>query len=216
MGFTLRPRLISAIVGLALSATLAPPAVADTPPTPTTSQQGAPSRVTLGVGEHYLNTPYQWQRTSYWCGPTAISMALGIRGIDVSQETLAAFMGTSPDYGTTADAAVTALRHFSGAPYEAVYVPDGGGQAAKATIWSRIQEDIDGGFAVVTGIGAPPHTYPYYDNPTMIHHLFVVDGYDTNYGTVRISDPAYFNGNSQYWITLDDLVWLMEGHFYNW
>lgn len=216
MDITRRSRLAAATVGLALSATLvAQPAAAEAPPV-AASPAHSGSSVTLGVGEQYLKTPYQAQRTSYWCGPTAVSMALAVRGVDVSQETLASSMGTSPEAGTSAEGVLGALRTYSGAPYESAYVPEGGGQAAKGQIWNRIQEDIDGGFAVVAAIGAPPHTYPNYDNPTMIHHIFVIDGYDTNHGTVRISDPANFNGNSQYWITLDDLVYLMESKYYFW
>jgi hypothetical protein len=76
-----------------------------------------------------------------------------------------------------------------------------------------VAEDVDGGFAVVANVWAPAGAYPYGHNTSFVKHFFVVDGYDTSYGTVRISDPgAYYLGTpAQYWITKADLAYLVSG-----
>lgn len=166
----------------------------------------------MASGEHVLRTPYQQQTVSYWCGPTSVSMALAARGISVSPATLAAEMGTSPATGSSVDGVLGALRNHSGAPYEAT---PGSGAAGAEGLWNAVMEDVNGGFPVVAAVHAGPGqypTYPQYNAP--IAHIIVIDGYDTDYNTVHISDPDNFNGYSHYWLDLSTIAPLVSGGAY--
>jgi hypothetical protein len=175
---------------------------------------GPSSTTSLRAGEWVLPTRYTGQPTSYTCGPTATHMALALRNASPGVWALASEQGTSPDYGTSASAVLSSLRRHSGAPYEAAYLYGEGGNAWENNlVFNRVAEDVDGGFAVVANVWAPAGAYPYGHNTSFVKHFFVVDGYDTNYGTVRISDPgAYYLGTpAQYWITKADLAYLVSG-----
>ena len=172
------------------------------------------STTSLRAGEWVLPTPYTAQPNSYTCGPTATHMALALRNASPGVWALASEQGTSPTYGTSASAVLQSLRRHSGAPYEAAYLSGEGGNAWENNlIFNRVAEDVDGGFAVVANVWAPAGAYPFGHNTSFVKHFFVVDGYDTNYGTVRISDPgAYYLGTpAQYWITKADLAYLVSG-----
>ena len=98
--------------------------------------------------------------------------------------------------------------------YETATIPWNGGALDPADtrrLWDNVVEDVDGGYAIVAYVYAPAHQYPYHDVAYPLEHYFVVDGYDTSYGTVRISDPANFNGRSRFWITVDQLAYLIAG-----
>lgn len=175
---------------------------------------GPSSTTSLRAGEWVLPTRYTAQPNSYTCGPTATHMALALRNASPGVWALASEQGTSPTYGTSAGAVLQSLRRHSGAPYEAAYLYGEGGNAYENNlIFNRVAEDVDGGFAVVANVWAPAGAYPYGHNTSFVKHFFVVDGYDTNYGTVRISDPgAYYLGTpAQYWITKADLAYLVSG-----
>lgn len=174
---------------------------------------GPSSTTSLRAGEWVLPTRYTAQPNSYTCGPTATHMALALRGASPGVWALASEQGTSPDYGTSASAVLQSLRRHSGAPYEAAYLYGEGANAWENNlIFNRVAEDVDGGFAVVANVWAPAGAYPFGRNTSFVKHFFVVDGYDTSYGTVRISDPgAYYLGTpAQYWITKADLAYLVS------
>jgi hypothetical protein len=166
------------------------------------------------VGEHYLPTPYTAQPNGYTCGPTSVHMALALHSASPGIWSLAKELGTTTE-GTGPTPIVTqALRNHTGAPYETATIPWDGVAVKPADtqrLWDSVVEDVDGGYAIVAYVYAPAHEYPYHDVGYPLEHYFVVDGYDTTYGTVRISDPANFDGRSRFWITVDQLAYLIAG-----
>lgn len=170
--------------------------------------------VVTATGEHYLPTPYTAQPNGYTCGPTSVHMALALHNASPGIWALARELGTTTE-GTGPTPIVTqALRNHTGAPYETTTIPWNGGAVDPADtrrLWDNVVEDVDGGYAIVAYVYAPAHEYPYHDVAYPLEHYFVVDGYDTSYGTVRISDPANFSGRSRFWITVDQLAYLIAG-----
>ena len=161
-----------------------------------------------------LPTPYTAQPNGYTCGPTSVHMALALHNASPGIWALARELGTTTE-GTGPTPIVTqALRNHTGAPYETTTIPWNGGAVDPADtrrLWDNVVEDVDGGYAIVAYVYAPAHEYPYHDVAYPLEHYFVVDGYDTSYGTVRISDPANFSGRSRFWITVDQLAYLIAG-----
>lgn len=179
--------------------------------TPVTSRSDRAHTPAFSTGERVLATPYSAQPNGYYCGPTAVHMALALRRTSPGIPALAAELGTTT-IGTGPTPIVTAtLKRHTGAPYETTTIPIPASSADTSRLWNNVVADVNGGYALVTWIGAPAHEYSYKDLPYALDHYFVVDGYDTRYRTVRISDPANFDGHSQYWITVDRLAYLIAG-----
>jgi hypothetical protein len=170
--------------------------------------------VVTTAGEHYLPTPYTAQPNGYTCGPTSVHMALALHNASPGIWALARELGTTTEGTGPTPIVVQALRNHTGAPYETATIPWNGGAIDPADtrrLWDNVVEDVDGGYAIVAYVYAPAHEYPYHDVAYPLEHYFVVDGYDTSYGTVRISDPANFSGRSRFWITVDQLAYLIAG-----
>ena len=188
--------------------------LADARQTERTSSARSVSAVLTATSEHYLPTPYTAQPNGYTCGPTSVHMALALHNASPGIWPLARELGTTTE-GTGPTPIVTqSLRNHTGAPYETATIPWNGGAIDPADtrrLWDNVVEDVDGGYAIVAYVYAPAHQYPYHDVAYPLEHYFVVDGYDTSYGTVRISDPANFNGRSRFWITVDQLAYLIAG-----
>lgn len=88
-----------------------------------------------------LEVPQQVQRAWNTCAPTAVSMMLSIRGISVSQEQLAAEMGTDEDFGThNADAIRILNKHLFG--YETPTGNQAGYRLATVTDASTSSQDM--------------------------------------------------------------------------
>ncbi|GAB3874176.1 C39 family peptidase [Terrabacter terrigena] len=223
---TLRTAAVLAVVAAMVtpSAAAAASAPADTRPlthtlsVPTTGGHGpvqvsSPGSVSVD-GEHYVPTPYSAQPNGYYCGPTSVHMALALRGVSPGITALARELGTTTEGTGPTPIVAAALRSHTGAPYETTVIPWNGGAISSTDIdrlWRNVVTDVDGGYAVVAYVYAPAHQYPYHDVAHPIEHYFVVDGYDTRYRTVRISDPADFDGRGRYWIPVDRLAYLVAG-----
>lgn len=181
---------------------------------PRASAREGLTAIVSAAGEHYLATPYTAQPNGYTCGPTSVHMALALHNASPGIWALAHELGTTTE-GTGPTPIVTqALRNHTGAPYETTTIPWNAGAVDPADtkrLWDNVIEDVDGGYAIVAYVYAPAHEYPYHDVAYPLEHYFVVDGYDTTYGTVRISDPANFSGRSRFWITVDQLAYLIAG-----
>ena len=75
--------------------------------TPTTSRDSRARAAARFTGERVLATPYSAQPNGYYCGPTAVHMALALRGVSPGISALAAELGTT-SVGTGPTPIVTA------------------------------------------------------------------------------------------------------------
>lgn len=65
-----------------------------------------------------LAMTYYRQVTNYFCGPATAQMTVKhVSGSLISQYTIASYAGTSPNYGTSAAAVASSIRHYSGDGY---------------------------------------------------------------------------------------------------
>jgi len=166
-----------------------------------------------------LAVDYQVQETGYWCGPAATRIAMSARTGDLpSQADLAAQLGTTENGTDHISQISSALAANLGAPYDFREMPnDPPSQAQKDQLWTDIVTDIDGGFAIVANIVAPPGNQPPgYPSDQTIYHYFTVIGYDSSNMTVKIADSASFSGNQIYWLSFDQLSTLIppKGYAY--
>lgn len=158
---------------------------------------------------------YQAQVTGYWCGPTATAIALSCRGVTVSQQQMANELGTTTN-GTDWIGQVTGVLSNHVGWYETKEMPnDPPTQAQKDLLWQDITFNVDRGYALVANIVAPPSNHPPgYPNET-IYHYFTVVGYNPDTMQAYIADPANFSGNSEYWLTFDQLASLIPPKGYS-
>ena len=64
---------------------------------------------------------HHYQVTNYFCGPATGQMVIQyVTGTQYSQYTLASYMGTSPDSGTSAQAVASGIRRYSNEPYTTI------------------------------------------------------------------------------------------------
>ncbi|WP_026360681.1 C39 family peptidase [Amycolatopsis nigrescens] len=159
-----------------------------------------------------LDVSYQVQETGYWCGPAATRIAQSARTSDLpSQAALAEQLGTTENGTDHISQVVDVLNaNLGGGEYQVTEMPDDPpSQAQKDKLWQDIVSDIDGGYAVVTNIVAPPGNHPPGYPDETIYHYFTVIGYDSSNMTVHIADPANFGGNQLYWLSFDQLATLV-------
>ncbi|WP_446663870.1 C39 family peptidase [Flexivirga sp. B27] len=158
---------------------------------------------------------YQAQVNGYWCGPTATAIALSCRGISVSQQQMANELGTTTN-GTDWIGQVTRVLNNYVGWYETKEIPnDPPTQAQKDLLWHDITYNVDHGYALVANIWAPANNHlPGYPN-YLIMHYFTVVGYNPDTMQAYIADPANFGGNSQYWLTFDQLASLIPPKGYS-
>lgn len=181
--------------------------------------RSAPAIASSAQGvEKILPFQHQWQETGYWCGPAATRVAMSARTSNPpSQAALAAQLGTHTGGTDHISQVSNVLRANLGAPYEYREMPnDPPTQGQRDQLWNDIITDIDGGFAVVANIVAPPGNQPpgYPSDQTVYHYIAVV-GYDTNYNTVLIADSAQFS-LGVYWLNFSQLATLIppKGYAY--
>ena len=213
----MRRVLIPAFV-LALAGTLGlTGAAAGAPATNSTAASPAAASSIQGV-EKVLPFQHQWQETGYWCGPAATRAAMSARTDNLpSQGDLAAQLGTHTGGTDHISQVSSVLRANVGAPYDFREMPnDPPTQGQRDQLWNDIITDIDGGFALVANIVAPPGNQPpgYPSDQTVYHYVAIV-GYDTNYNTVLIADSAQFS-QGVYWLDFGQLASLIppKGYAY--
>jgi hypothetical protein len=167
-------------------------------------QPHLPSRV-VDVG-------YEPQVNDYWCGPTATDMALSARITPPGQAALATELGTTTDGTDRIDLVTPVLNaHLGASWYTTREMPDDPPSSAQHDLlWADLVRSVDDGFALVANIVAPPDNHPpgYPDDET-IYHYFTVIGYDSDTRSAYIADPADFAGNTEYWLTFDQLSTLI-------
>lgn len=158
---------------------------------------------------------YQAQQTGYWCGPTATAIALSCRGVSVSQQQMANELGTTVN-GTDWIGQVTGVLDNHVGWYETKEMPnDPPTQAQKDLLWRDITYNVDHGYALVANIVAPANNHPPGYPDYTIYHYFTVVGYNSDTMQAYIADPANFAGNSQYWLTFDQLASLIPPKGYS-
>ncbi|MFI2711403.1 C39 family peptidase [Micromonospora sp. NPDC018662] len=153
-----------------------------------------------------LDYDYQAQTTYYYCGPAAVRNALSATGIERSQDTLAAALGTT-EMGTNSAEDTTRVlnQQVKGDPYRTRMIP---GVATRAQI-DRLQADVvnavGNGRAVVSNIvGDATDTDGGWHSFPGGHYIAVV-GYKNDGRTVRIADSADPSLPS-YWVSTIDLA----------
>ncbi|GAA1569334.1 MULTISPECIES: C39 family peptidase [Kribbella] len=158
-----------------------------------------------------LTVDFQYQQTSYWCGPAATRIALSARIAPPSQQQLADELPTTTN-GTDWIGQVTRVlnNHVGTGWYETKEMPDDPPtQAQRDLLWRDIVLDIDNNYPIVANIVAPANNHPPgYPNYT-IYHYFTVIGYDDSDQTVLIADPAGFAPTATYWLTFNQLATLI-------
>ena len=119
------------------------------------------------AGETVLPTTYREQPNFFYCGPTAVSIALSAKVTPPSLDTLAAELGTT-DNGTNFGSVSPVLTNrLAGATYRDQWMDGSTASDADANLlWDRATTNVDDGFATVcnwwvvagdsrTGAGTP-------------------------------------------------------------
>lgn len=151
----------------------------------------------------YFTGNQQSQQTSYWCGPAAVSEALGNMGVSLSQSAAASALGTTTDgtgWSNSGGPVPTVLNgHQSRNPYVSQPV-----SSASSSAINQYEEDLmsDAGVgAPVVGDGVEvaggPHLngHPTYDQ---IYHWFDIRGYTTE-GEYTMYEDSVHGATSISW-----------------
>ncbi|WP_233576360.1 C39 family peptidase [Saccharopolyspora rhizosphaerae] len=167
-----------------------------------------------------LPVSYEAQKTGYWCGPAATRIAMSSKTGDLpSQSEMAKTLGTTTNgtdhVGQVADG-LNKLVGNTGAHYEAKDLSSREiSPEMKKELWDDTVRNIDSGKAMVANIVAKPGNQPPgYPSSKTIYHYVAVTGYDAEKKNVKISDPANFSGNKEYWLSLDKLTSLTQPRGY--
>ncbi|MFB9236907.1 C39 family peptidase [Plantactinospora siamensis] len=163
-----------------------------------------------------LKYDYEAQITGWYCGPAATRIALTVAGLHPSQDAVAAALNTTENGTDSAEDTTRVLnrliktdfystREFAGTPTS----------AQVGRLRTDVVQAITSGHAVVANIvGSQVDTeggWHYYDGG---HYLTVV-GYKDNGRTIKIADPAYVNGQSEYWMDTTDFANWMASRGYS-
>jgi hypothetical protein len=167
-----------------------------------------------------LTVDYQAQETGSWCAPAAARIALSSKVKKLpDQETLASELGTTENGTNSILQVVDGLnRRLAGTGTEYV-TRDWGSRpmtpAMTQQLWSDTVRDIDDGKAMVANIVATPDNQPpgYPSGQTFYHYVTII-GYNAAKKTLHISDPARFNGNEDYWLSLEQVASLIRPRGY--
>ncbi|MBC9003667.1 C39 family peptidase [Micromonospora aurantiaca] len=196
-----------AVAGLAVAggAIAGPAATANAAPTsadkPTAAAQDSGKR----AGGKELGFTYKFQETYFYCAPAATKMALSALGKDLSQNELAAKLGTTEAGTSSAVETTRVLKEVSGKDYRTVEIP---GQKASKAETDRLREDIvravdDKRPVVANIIGTSTDTDGHGHSYEGGHYIAVV-GYRDGGSTVKIGDS--WSDEGQYWISTDKLA----------
>ncbi len=141
----------------------------------------------------------QQQQTSYWCGPATASMILSIFNVNVSQATLAAYMGTTSTNGTSRSAMAQALNHWQNTNnywWQNLTLDSPNYSQGKTDLFNYTYWDITNGYASGYNIetyGVEGYPLWRYNNVNWRHYV-AGNGIDPNHN-ILISDP--YGGPSQ-------------------
>ncbi|ASW54489.1 C39 family peptidase [Plantactinospora sp. KBS50] len=154
-----------------------------------------------------LKYDYQAQSTYYYCGPAATRIALTASGVRPSQDEVAAQLNTTESGTDSAQDTTRVLNRLAKTDfYSTREIPGtpGSGQI------DRLQEDavhaISTGHAMVANIvGSQVDTDGGWHDYSGGHYVAVV-GYRDDGRVLKIADPAFVNGQSEYWVTTIDFA----------
>lgn len=167
-----------------------------------------------GKGDRSTDYEYQAQPNFFYCGPASTRIALSAEGKDVSQDELAAKLGTT-ESGTDSAVDVTrVLNEYTGGKYKTTEIRD---EVATREQVERLRADIraavDADRPVVANIlgGARDvdgveHSYP--------GHYLTVVRYEDDGNTVLIADPARPD-EPTYWMSVTELANWIAGRGYS-
>ncbi|MFG1674023.1 C39 family peptidase [Micromonospora sp. NPDC049282] len=180
---------------------------------PAVAAHAAPTPV-KGKGDRSANYEYQAQPNFFYCGPASARIALSAEGKDVSQDELAAKLGTT-ERGTDSAIDVTrVLNEYTGGKYRTTEIRDDVAtreqvERLRADIRAAVDADrpvvanILGGALDVDGV---EHSYP--------GHYLTVVRYKDDGNTVLIADPARPD-EPTYWMSVTDLANWIAGRGYS-
>lgn len=148
---------------------------------------------------------YQAQPNFYYCGPASTRIALSAEGKTVSQDELAAKLGTTENGTDSAIDVTRVLNEYTGGKYKTTEIRDD--VATKAQV-ERLRADVkaavDQGRPVVANIIGSAVDVDGVAHSYTGHYLTVVQ-YKDDGNTVLIADPASPN-EPTYWMNVADLA----------
>ncbi len=184
------------------------------------AQRGGPDKVLS-----YDHSDSFLRQEQYWdCGPAATQIVLKALGIDASERTLIAEIGTTEN-GTDCVQLIERVldKRLPGANFTSIEMNNDPPTAAdKETLWNNIVRSIDAGYGIVMNWVVPPGNYPVgvkgsvspsYSNGTYWHYVACM-GYDSTPGkrAVWMADGG-FNPH-EYWISFDQAATLIPPKAY--
>jgi hypothetical protein len=156
-----------------------------------------------------LTGTQQAQQTSYWCGPAAVSSAIAVRGVSVTQRRAATLLRTTWDgtdwSGTNADVpksyqtgypvadVLTYTLRGQDAHYYPVWLDYNPTAKQKARYRTRLVADIDSGWDLVGNaweVPGGPHLVGHPGNQEIFHY-FTIRGYTRSGAYTRYQDSVH-------------------------
>lgn len=174
------------------------------------------------AGEVVLPTTHLQQPNFYYCGPSAVSIALSAKVAPPSLDTLAAELGTSNN-GTNFGAVSPVLTNrLPGATYRDQWMAGTSASDAETNLlWDRAVANVDSGFATVCNWWVVAWEYPNWGgNASDIFHFVTVDGYSAENRTLRVADPAGTTLSAElpthHWLPVAQVATYCAGRGYFW
>lgn len=174
------------------------------------------------AGDVVLPTDYLEQPNFFYCGPTAVSIALSAKVQPPSLDTLAAELNTN-DAGTNFGAVSPVLTaRLADASYTDHWMESTSSTPAEADLlWDRAVENVDAGYATVCNWWVVAGEYPNWGgNTSDIYHFVTVDGYNAEDRTLRVADPAGSTLSaslpSHHWLGVEQVATYCAGRGYFW
>ncbi|MET7467361.1 C39 family peptidase [Micromonospora sp. NPDC005211] len=178
---------------------------------PSAAAHAAPVK---GKGDRAADYEYQAQPNFFYCGPASTRIALSAEGRDVSQDELAAKLGTTENGTDSAIDITRVLNEYTGGKYRTTEIRDdvatpGQVERLRADIRTAVDDDrpvvanILGGARDVDGV---EHSYP--------GHYVTVVRYEGDGDRVLIADPARPDAPT-YWMDVTELADWIAGRGYS-
>lgn len=155
-----------------------------------------------GTGDYALRPNQQGQITGYYCGPAAVSEALDLRGVGLSQSQAAgklrtdgngtAWSGVNANVGTTTGYPVPdVLNAYTNAGYVPVAVPYTPSGGDVGSFKSRLVSNVDTGYPLVGDGWEVPGGPHLAGHPNVeIFHWFTIRGYSSWGDQTQYEDSA--------------------------
>jgi hypothetical protein len=157
---------------------------------------------------------YQAQPNFYYCGPASTRIALSAEGRTVSQDELAAKLGTTENGTDSAIDITRVLNEYTGGKYQTTEIRD---DVATREQVERLRVDVkaavDAGRPVVANILGGALDIDGVEHSYSGHYLTVVE-YRNDGNTVLIADPASPN-EPTYWMDVTELANWIAGRGYS-